>query len=48
MLRWRHLRHMDDTTRDELLATSMQKAVRALAWDICTGLSITFVKNGSL
>jgi hypothetical protein len=36
--RLRHLSHMDDTTRDELLATSMQKAVRALARNICTGL----------
>jgi hypothetical protein len=29
--RWRHLRYVDDTTRDELLTTSMDKAVKALA-----------------
>jgi hypothetical protein len=29
--RWQHLWHMDDATRDELLDTSMRKAVRALA-----------------
>jgi hypothetical protein len=36
--RWRHLRHMDDTTRDELLATSMHKAVKALAKALNSGI----------
>jgi len=29
--RWRNVRHMNDTTRDELLATSMRKAVKAFS-----------------
>ena len=36
--RWRHLRHMDDTTRDELLNTSMRRAVKALSKGLNSGL----------
>jgi hypothetical protein len=36
--RWRHLRHMDDTTRDELLSSSMRRAVKALSTGLNPGI----------
>jgi hypothetical protein len=44
--RWRHLRHMDDTTRDELLSTSMHKAVNALAESVNSGICAQLPTEG--